>query len=137
MAIGKQVSEGNTDLKRCSGCKALKPTIAFYKDRANNDGLHGQCKSCNNECWNHSYRTRSKFSDTYKAAKRKTQHAYRKRYPEKVRAHGVARNVPLAERCKQCGSTQTLHGHHPDYSQPSKIITLCDACHRKEHRRAA
>lgn len=35
--------------------------------------------------------------------------------------------------CQSCGSKEELQFHHPDYSKPKLVITLCKNCHYKEH----
>ena len=35
--------------------------------------------------------------------------------------------------CRDCGTTENVHGHHPDYSDPWRVIWLCAPCHRHEH----
>lgn len=39
-------SSASGDLKRCSKCHAVKPRGEFYRRRESRDGLHGQCKRC-------------------------------------------------------------------------------------------
>jgi hypothetical protein len=38
------------------------------------------------------------------------------------------------EPCSECGSTERVHRHHPDYRRPLDIVWLCSACHGAEHR---
>lgn len=59
---------------------------------------------------------------------------YRERYPEKVRAHNEARDLSVGSSCEKCGSTENLLRHHPDYSRPKYVITLCRSCHFELHR---
>jgi NMD protein affecting ribosome stability and mRNA decay len=33
------------------------------------------------------------------------------------------------EKCQQCGATERLERHHPDYSKPDLFVVLCDSCH--------
>jgi hypothetical protein len=49
--------------------------------------------------------------------------------PEKAHAHNVARYIPLAPNCELCPSTERLQRHHPDYSEPYIVVTLCKDCH--------
>jgi hypothetical protein len=35
--------------------------------------------------------------------------------------------------CEKCGSIENLNKHHPDYSRPDYVITLCASCHHKIH----
>jgi hypothetical protein len=44
-----------------------------------------------------------------------------------------ARNkVPLKPQCELCGSTDYLERHHPDYSKPFEVQTLCRTCHARQ-----
>jgi hypothetical protein len=36
-------------------------------------------------------------------------------------------------KCEHCGSAKRLNMHHPDYSKPLEVITLCVPCHEKVH----
>jgi hypothetical protein len=61
---------------------------------------------------------------------------WREKYPAKVKAENLAnkRHIPLDSNCLMCGSTENLEKHHPDYEQPSWILTLCQKCHKLIHR---
>ena len=62
---------------------------------------------------------------------------YRKQYDaihqEQIKAEKFGRMIPLASNCQQCGSSTNLERHHPDYSKPLEITTLCKRCHREIH----
>lgn len=36
--------------------------------------------------------------------------------------------------CSACGTSQNVHAHHHDYSQPLLVSWLCGLCHAAEHR---
>ena len=38
-------------------------------------------------------------------------------------------------KCELCGEKTELYAHHTDYSQPLKVIFLCDKCHKIEHKK--
>lgn len=42
-------------------------------------------------------------------------------------------HVKKGDKCEKCGSVQDLQFHHPDYSKPYFVMTLCRTCHCKEH----
>jgi hypothetical protein len=51
--------------------------------------------------------------------------------PEKIKVENIAKRIPLKEKCEWCGSIEFLQRHHPDYSKPDYVITLCASCHAK------
>ena len=67
---------------------------------------------------------------------RRNNKTYESRHPEKHIAQRMAndKNLPLASNCERCGSTEQLERHHPDYSKPLSIVTLCHSCHRLIHK---
>lgn len=85
---------------------------------------------------------REQSSETHKRwrrdqpQRRRQSHRNRKRTPEVGRAHNfVQRHTELlASACELCSSTETLCGHHPDYSEPQIIVTLCPSCHKWVHK---
>ncbi len=65
-----------------------------------------------------------------KATRKRYDNQYAKKNPKKRKAKDYARQHNLrGTECEVCPSTENLDGHHPDYSQPGWIITMC----RKHH----
>jgi len=59
-----------------------------------------------------------------------------KRKPQ-IRAKNLAyKHCSLKEKCEVCGSTHNLQRHHPDYSKPLEVMTLCRDCHWAIHGRS-
>ena len=56
--------------------------------------------------------------------------------PEATKAHNAAR-VLTPEPCVECGSTENVERHHPDYTQPLLVVWLCRPHHRALHRKVA
>jgi hypothetical protein len=59
---------------------------------------------------------------------------HQKKYVERSHARQKAwrhRDELLKDACEICGSTKDLMLHHPDYSQPLLVQTLCQSCHQK------
>jgi hypothetical protein len=62
----------------------------------------------------------------YKILQKKATSEYRKAIRKGVLKRGTM--------CVKCGATdKVIHGHHPDYNFPLKVIWLCNTCHRAEH----
>ncbi len=55
------------------------------------------------------------------------------RYIVNAEAQARVKKIPLDSQCTQCGSDRFLVRHHPDYTKPLEIITLCKACHNSLH----
>ena len=52
---------------------------------------------------------------------------------EKRLAKTKAQYIPLGSQCEQCGATENLEHHHPNYAMPLHVITLCRSCHATIH----
>ena len=63
---------------------------------------------------------------------------YRRRYPQRDavrRASRALRDLGLLEvgdRCEDCGAPADVM-HHPDYSDPWRVVPLCIRCHMARH----
>jgi hypothetical protein len=42
-----------------------------------------------------------------------------------------AQKAVRAVMCQDCGATENLERHHPDYQRPLDVLILCVRCHRK------
>ncbi len=67
----------------------------------------------------------------------KTNKAWRKRNPEKARAHwmvaeAIQRGYLVKLPCEVCGNKK-VHGHHDDYSKPLEVRWLCHIHHEETH----
>lgn len=49
-------------------------------------------------------------------------------------ARRLAGDIGKDDKCNNCGSTERLEKHHPDYNSPKFIITLCKPCHWQVHK---
>lgn len=57
---------------------------------------------------------------------------YRQHNPEVKKAQKLAGyHVPLGPECELCGSTKNLERHHPDYSEPLIVVTVCSTCNKE------
>lgn len=61
---------------------------------------------------------------------------WREENPHKsaIQTH-ARRHTCLASNCSNCETSEHLERHHPDYSKPLQVITLCHSCHMKLHPR--
>lgn len=48
--------------------------------------------------------------------------------------HLTRYHTELQDCCEECGSIHSLERHHPDYSKPLNVVTLCRSCHLRIHR---
>lgn len=63
---------------------------------------------------------------------------YRERNREKTKAHNslnyaIRCGSIVRGACEKCGTTQRIHGHHDDYTQPLVVHWLCFGCHKAWH----
>lgn len=128
--------------KKCYKCKENKSIDYFHKNKGKKDGHNDYCKDCMRlyiRSWIHTPNYISYWSKYIKSKKYKDSHlrAYLKwvkNNPEKLRAHQYVSNHNLiGDICEKCKGKEKLHAHHPDYSKPEKIITLCYLCHSNIH----
>ena len=133
--------------KKCSRCKTIKIITNFSKNKAKKDGLQNSCKNCRSieqSFYKYSEKTfekRKKHRKTkkYKKTQKETVARYKKKNPEKVKAHSVIQKAiqrKILERpffCSLCGITKDIHGYHEDYALLLDVIWLCRFCHIKIH----
>lgn len=133
------MSGGTGQTQVCSKCKIEKPVEGFSPRRRLRSGYNSWCKSCNNESGRR-LMVKGRKLETYKISHREGQRKYVANNPEKDRAHRLARyhkEKLLKAECEQCGAAGKLHMHHPDYSKPLEVMTLCISCHELIHHGAS
>jgi hypothetical protein len=64
---------------------------------------------------------------------REKQKVYRKMHKREKRVQRLSESIPIGPQCQICGAIENLEKHHPDYSKPLEVITLCRSCHRRVH----
>lgn len=106
---------------QCSTCKEVKPKKDFVRSRNRRTGYSTYCKECTN------LTNREKYKDpSFKGWKDK----YSKENYEPARNMAYKKRKELMkDRCEKCGVTGKLQMHHPDYSKPLDVQTLCAQCH--------
>lgn len=116
-------------VKRCPDCSTEKHAGDFCKNSHRKDGLSLYCRECS--------KIRKRVSARLAAGRQATKRAvakYQQKYPEKKRAHILARSIPLSGICQKEGCTAVAEiRHHPDYAKPLEVELLCKSCHYKEH----
>lgn len=122
--------------RHCTNCGLDKPRSEFWKEARTVDGLRSICKSCQNAYFREHRYPKLKLSDKRKQQRREYQKRYAGAHPEVIRAHSLIRakkDSLQKSACEQCGSIDRLHMHHPDYSKPLEVVTLCIQCHTTVH----
>lgn len=87
---------------------------------------HAYCRECFNA---YRRRTRPKYA-AMDAAQRKK--AVCRSYARVLEQRGA---LAPANVCRDCGATQDLERHFPDYSDPRSAEVVCRPCHRGYHRK--
>lgn len=96
--------------KKCSKCKAIKPTTEFNKDRQKRGGISSACKSCN-------------------YIKNQT---YRRKRAEELRREKTV--CPLYKCCKRCKKTMSHTKFYRDKGHNDGLSSWCIECSRKRQR---
>jgi hypothetical protein len=150
-------------MKVCKSCSIEKPLLDFYKNHSMSDGHLNHCIPCvksrikkhrevNLEKIREYDRKRGKQphrieaviryqkTEAGKIVRRKSQIAYRERYPMKYAAHLIFNKakcdglISKASNCSICNSDKKVEGHHDDYTKPLDVRWLCKKCHDEWHR---
>lgn len=140
-------------MKRCTKCKVEHPaTLEFFKsNHALRNGLHSHCRACcrkSDRLWHAKHQSHVRRRH---AAYRQKNHGKHTRYMRKWLAQwperAIARNaVRTAKRnghlvysnsCDHCGKSCKPVLHHPDYSHPLEVVSLCISCHAGAHRKSS
>ena len=148
--------------KVCKKCGEEKPIEEYYVHKQMADGYLNICKECtkkrvaihrenNLEKIREYDRNRPNKEERYvkhkeyvKNNRKRVNEAksnWKKRNKDKANAY-VKVNRAIEKgilkkpiKCELCGEKTELYAHHTDYSQPLKVIFLCDKCHKIEHKK--
>ena len=120
--------------RECNKCHVVKPLDLFYGDRTKTLGKSYMCKECHDVRYKTQRYPKIKTQDNYKAKQKRNKSKWRASNPEKIKAHTLAKDIPLPKACESCGA-EPKHRHHPDYSKPLEVIALCVDCHEAVHHR--
>jgi len=136
-------------LRTCNFCgfeALMEPDLELFR-RAERS-KYGRANTCK-KCYREQRRNNGKYYDVELQQKKsynqtdngkniaiKTFYNWKENNIDKYKAQYLARiHTELDASCSVCGSTERLERHHPDYSQPLKIVALCVQCHKDLHRR--
>ena len=123
--------------KRCRTCREVKPASEFWVNRSGSIvRLQSDCKECSMRRIREVQYPKMRHTAKFRAQDNARTHRYRSAHPEIVYAHSKAarhKKVLKKDKCEHCGSKGKLHMHHPDYSQPLLVVTLCNPCHEAIH----
>lgn len=134
------------NLKECYKCGARKPLEDFYKHPKMSDGHVNKCKQCNKKDVRTNRKSKLNYYQEYDRIRGNRQgyeytKEYRKRYPNKYKAHCILNNALRDNRiekgfeCEICFETKSLVAHHDDYLKPLSVKWLCQSCHVKWHKK--
>lgn len=128
--------------KKCFKCGEVKSLSEFYKHKMMADGHLNKCKACTKRDVKE---YRSKNLEKIRAYDRERGNRqdvsyireYRKRFPNKYRAHNMVNNQIRAgnlvkEPCEVCGDERSV-AHHDDYAKPLNVRWLCQGHHKQWH----
>ena len=128
-------------IKQCTKCGE---SSEFKSDHDSRQGYW--CRACRSKASVESARR-------HREVKRKNNNAYhtrisgkraqatarwRSNHPEEKSAHqsvqtAVRNGTLVKQACEVCGSTENVHAHHDDYSQPLQVNWLCHRHHMERH----
>lgn len=119
----------------------------FGNRKASKDGLSHMCRVCQKVYDKmrakdpHREEARRLYSETDEGrlAGNKAKAAYKKRNPNKAKAHAIVGRAVRAGKlfkkpCEICKVENNIHAHHDDYLEPLNVRWLCAAHHAQWHR---
>jgi len=135
--------------KKCTKCGKVKPPSEFNKDKQiKKDGRRPSCRDCQHkedkEYYLNNKNSVNERSKQWRFTHLKERRIYNKKYRKEHHTReavyikfkcAVIRGKLLKKPCEVCGSTNRIHGHHPDYLKPLDVKWLCSQHHREEHNR--
>lgn len=138
---------GKVRMKKCSKCRKTLPISEFNRNSSRKGGRDAYCHSCRhswveqNQAKMRTYRRdhyHRRAANGWKPPVRKyraPRDPLKKAAKNAVDAAINRGDLVRPERCSQCGSTDRIQAHHPDYTKPLEIVWLCTPCHGKTWRK--
>ncbi len=129
--------------KTCFKCSHELHLVEFYEHSGMADGHLNKCKTCAKRDAREIRRARLSYYRAYDRTRGSRQSAddqrqYRKRNPEKIKAHNAVTHAIRAGKlmrmpCEKCGQVDGVHAHHDDYLCPLEVRWLCPEHHHQAH----
>ena len=129
----------------CRVCGEEKPAEDFYKD---GHGRRNECRFCHSDAVCRRQRANPERYKAYQQKWRETNKRSIETYNtvERHKESGKARAVIGSSvfrgtilrpcLCSVCGTNnKEIHAHHPNYSEPRRVVWLCESCHGEIHRK--
>lgn len=110
--------------KTCTYCGLTKSAGEFGLRVGGHKGRKSYCRACE------ALRRREHRAIQWHWATKEEQAEARSAYNKALRDGTLSRGE-----CAVCGTTERIHGHHPDYSRPLDVVWLCAKHHAEEHTR--
>ena len=148
-------------VKTCFKCHVRKPITEFYVHPQMGDGRLNKCKECTKADVRKNYADNIEHYQSYERGRRNLPHRvearkeyaqtdrgreaarrahenFRRRFPEKARAHDITNNAIrdgrlIRKPCEVCGTTADVEAHHDDYTKPLNVRWLCVTHHVEHH----
>jgi len=152
------------ETKTCKKCGAERQLSHFYKHPKAADGHDNSCKECRKEAVRKNRKRNADYYRAYDAKRFKEDPKVRERHkryqqtPDGKKSMNAARKkwgdnnsdkkaastlinnrvrdgrILKPDKCRDCGSTGRIEGHHEDYSKPLEVVWLCRQCHVNRHK---
>ena len=121
--------------RKCRKCGKIKIANRENFAVARLGKLRKLCQICKREI---DRKYHIEFRKNNKGYKTEEYRKYRKEHPEAVKAQRLLNYVLKTHKikkspCEVCGETLNIHGHHPDYSFPLRVMWLCPLHHKEIH----
>lgn len=131
-------------MKKCFKCNKIKSLTFFYKHPQMPDGYVNKCKECNKKDVKENRSAKLSYYRSYDKIRGNRQtpeyrEKWRKdnlaKYQAKVLMSNLLRSKKITKgSCEECGTIESVHGHHDDYLKPFDVRWLCAAHHSQWHK---
>lgn len=133
--------------KTCKKCQVDQPIDNYYVHVGMRDGHLNICKDCtktrvhvyrgNNLNTIRQYDRVRRLPENLTQEHKKSRAMYCKKWRESDKRRTHCHNMIYRygkghkpKNCSICGKETRIHGHHPDYDKPLKVVWCCQVCHK-------